>query len=122
MPDKHSKKGEHKMFTNKYSRKQQTSQSQQQYIEPFDEADTAPEAAKPAGNGYMAELDQWLDEAVFEPIERAIENEDSKELHIAFSEAKQHIKRKVLASYHNGLKAKTPTNQKTYGQQTRRRN
>jgi hypothetical protein len=108
------------MFTNKYSRTKQS--NRQQYIEPFDEADTAPGAAKPAGNGFMAELDQWLDEAVFEPIERAIASEDSKELHIAFSESKQHIKRKVLASYHNGLKAKTPTNQKNYGQQTYRRN
>ena len=109
------------MFTNKYSRKQQS--NRQQYIEPFEEEDTAPEAAKPAANGYMAELDQWLDEAVFEPIERAIANEDSKELHVAFNESKQHIKRKVLASYHNGLKAKTPTsNPKTYEHKSYRRN
>ena len=75
-------------------------------------------------SGYMAELEAWLDEAVFEPIERAIANEDSKELHLAFSESKQLIKRKVLASYHNGLKAKTPiiNNPKNYGQQTHRRN
>ncbi len=79
-------------------------------------------ASTGAQTGYMAELEAWLDEAVFEPIECAIESEDSKELHIAFDESKQHIKRKVLASYHNGLKAKTPTNQKNYGQQTYRRN
>ncbi len=79
-------------------------------------------ASTGAQSGYMAELEAWLDEAVFEPIERAIEDEDSKKLHIAFSEAKQLLKRKVLASYHNGLKAKTPTNQKTYGQPTHRRN
>jgi len=109
------------MFTSKTSRTKQS--NRQPYIEPFDEADTAPEAAKPAANGYMAELDQWLDEAVFEPIERAIEDEDSKELHIAFSDAKQLIKRKVLASYHNGLKAKTPTsNPKTYEHKSYRRN
>ncbi len=63
--------------------------------------------------GYMAELDKWLDENVYEPIERAIESGDTKELHLAFTESKLQIKRKVLASYHNGLKAKTPTNQKT---------
>ncbi len=88
-----------------------------------------PETAQPretistaSHTGYMAELEQWLDEAVFEPIERAIETGDTKELHLAFTESKQLLKRKVLASYHNGLKAKTPTNPKTYGQQTYRRN
>jgi len=60
---------------------------------------------------------------VFEPIERAIEDEDSKELHLAFAEAKQLIKRKVLASYRNGLKAKTPTsNQNPYEHKSYRRN
>lgn len=80
--------------------------------------------AEKVGNatGYMAELEAWLDEFVFEPIEYAIENGDVKELHIAFAEAKRHIKRKALASYHNGLKAKQPANQKSYGQQTYRRN
>ena len=86
--------------------------------------ETAQETASTgAQTGYMAELEAWLDEAVFEPIERAIEDEDSKELHIAFAEAKQLLKRKVLASYHNGLKAKLPTsNQKSYEQKTYRRN
>lgn len=52
--------------------------------------------------GYMAELDAWLDEAVYEPIVNAITAEDSKELMVAFSETKQLIKQKVLDSYHNG--------------------
>jgi hypothetical protein len=98
------------MFTNKYSRPEQPSRSRtssSKYIEPFAEPDTAPGEATQNGRGFMAELDQWLDEMVFEPIEQAISDEDSKELHIAFVESKQHIKRKVLASYHNGLKAKS---------------
>lgn len=108
MLDKHSRKGEHTMFPRK----------------------NQPETAQPtissasSHTGYMAELEQWLDEAVFEPIEGAIETGDVKELHLVFTESKQLLKRKVLASYHNGLKAK-PTitsNPKTYGQQTRRRN
>ena len=114
------------MFTNKSSRTGQP--NRQQYIQPFAEADTDENGTRAASTGaqtggYMAELEQWLDEAVFEPIERAIEDEDSKELHLAFTEAKQLLKRKVLASYHNGLKAKLPTsNQKPYGKQTYRRN
>jgi hypothetical protein len=119
---KHSRKGEQNMFTNKHSRREQTSQSRSQYIEPFDEADTAPEAVKSAGTGYMAELEEWLDFTIFEPLENAIASGDTKVLHLAFNESKQLLKRKVLASYHNGLKAKTPTNQKNYGQQTHRRN
>ncbi len=74
-------------------------------------------------SGYMAELEEWLDFIIFEPIESAIEAGDAKELHICFAEAKQLLKRKVLASYHNGLKAKAPTiNQKNNGQSTYRRN
>ena len=117
------------MFTNKTSRREQQGNNRQQYIEPFDEEDTdngGTKSTHSAGgsSGYMAELEAWLDEAVFEPIERAIANEDSKELHLAFSESKQLIKRKVLASYHNGLKAKSPVinHQKNNGQQTYRRN
>jgi hypothetical protein len=110
------------MFTNKTSRRERESQCQQEYIKPFEEADTAPERSKSASTGFMAELEAWLDEFVFEPIEAAISSEDTKELHIAFSEAKQHIKRKVLQSYHNGLKAKQPTNQKNYGRSNFRRN
>ncbi len=113
------------MFTSKTSRREQPSHDRHEYIEPFEEADTDQNVTRAAstGKGFMAELEEWLDEAVFEPIERAIEDEDSKELHIAFSDAKQLIKRKVLASYHNGLKAKTPTsNQKPYEHKTYRRN
>ncbi len=116
------------MFTNKTSRREQPINNRQQYIEPFDEDNTDEGGTKSTrsggGNGYMAELEAWLDEAVFEPIERAIANEDIKELHLAFSESKQLIKRKVLASYHNGLKAKSPVinHQKNNGQQTYRRN
>ena len=117
------------MFTNKTSRREQPINNRQQYVEPFEEDDADQSSTKPTrstnGNsGYMAELEAWLDEAVFEPIERAIANEDSKELHIAFSESKQLIKRKVLASYHNGLKAKSPVinHLKNNGQQTYRRN
>ena len=117
------------MFTNKTSRREPQGNSRQQYIEPFEEEDTdngGTNSARSGGgnNGYMAELEAWLDEAVFEPIERAIVNEDSKELHLAFTESKQLIKRKVLASYHNGLKAKSPVinHPKNNGQQTYRRN
>jgi len=116
-----------KMFTNKTSRREQQGDSRNKYIEPFDEDDTdegGTKSTRSGGNGYMAELEAWLDEAVFEPIERAIANEDSKELHLVFSESKQLIKRKVLASYHNGLKAKSPVinHPKNNGQQTYRRN
>ncbi len=109
------------MFTNKTSRNTRTSENRQQYIEPFEEEDTDQNGKKTASSGYMAELDEWLEEVVFEPIERAIANEDSKELHIAFNESKQHIKRKVLQSYHNGLKTNQTRNQKNYGHQTYRR-
>ena len=52
--------------------------------------ETAHQAASTGSHtGYMAELEQWLDEAVFEPIERAIETGDVKELHLAFIESKQ---------------------------------
>ena len=84
--------------------------------------ETAQKTAKTGNStGYMAELDKWLDEAIFEPIEAAIAKGDAKELHLAFSEGKQLLKRKVLASYHNGLKAKT-SNSQTDGQSTYRRN
>jgi hypothetical protein len=66
--------------------------------------ETAPrEAASSTGaqTGYMAELEKRLDFTIFEPIERAISDGDAKELHIAFAEGKQLLKRKVLASYHN---------------------
>ncbi len=76
-----------------------------------------------SNTGFMAELEEWLDFTIFEPIENAIATGDAKELHIAFSECKQLLKRKVLASYHNGLKAKAPTiNPKSNGQPTYRRN
>jgi hypothetical protein len=86
--------------------------------------ETAPREPASTGDntGYMAELDQWLDEFVFEPIERSIASEDLKELHIAFNEAKHHVKRRVLQSYHNGLKTKQIRNQKNYEQRTYRRN
>ena len=32
------------------------------------------------GAGYMAELEKWLEEAIFEPIEEAINSGDAKEL------------------------------------------
>ena len=104
------------MFTKKTSRKDQTGSLD----DIFEADDTKPESR--SSNGYMAELEAWLDEAVFEPIERAISDEDSKELHIAFNEAKQHIKRKVLQSYHNGLKTNQTRNQKSYVRPTYRRN
>ena len=112
------------MFTNKTNRQKRDSENRQQYYPVFEDEEAAPEANKQAstGGGYMAELDAWLDENVFEPIESAIVSEDTKELHIAFAESKQQIKRKVLASYHNGLKAKSPIKQKNYERQTYRRN
>ena len=70
--------------------------------------ETAPkQSATGANTGYMAELEAWLDSAIFEPITSAIATQDAKELHIAVTEAKQLLKRKVLASYHNGLKAQS---------------
>lgn len=83
-----------------------------------------PETAQLAGTGkgFMTELDEWFDFVIFEPIENAINSNDTKELHIAFTECKQLLKRKVLASYHNGLKAKQTSNPQNYGPQTRRRN
>lgn len=75
-----------------------------QDINPKDE--TAQRDRLQARSGYMAELEAWLDKDVYEPIKAAIAARDSKELHIAFNEATVQIKRKVLASYHNGLKAR----------------
>ncbi len=72
--------------------------------------------------GYMAELEEWLDFTIFEPTENAIASGDTKDLHLTFSECKQLLKRKVLASYHNGLKAKQISNPKNNGQPTYRRN
>ena len=79
-------------------------------IQPFDEADTDESSRRslpPQRSGYMAELEQWIDEALFEPIRSAIAEEDAKGLSIAFNEATGQIKRRVLASYHNGLKARS---------------
>lgn len=83
---------------------------------------TASQTARNAtGGNYMAELDSWLETAIFEPIQDAITSRDAKELHVLITECKQLIKRRVIASYHNGLKAKT-SNPNKYGQQTYRRN
>jgi hypothetical protein len=79
-------------------------------------------ASSGSQSGYMAELEEWLDFTIFEPIERAIATGDTKELHIAFSESKQLLKRKVLASYHNGLKAKPSSNYKSDERPSYRRN
>lgn len=85
-----------------------------------------PQQREPAGtgkqSGYMAELDQWLDFTIFEPLENAIATGDTKELYLAFAECKQLLKRKVLASYHNGLQAKQISNPKNNERSTRRRN
>ena len=94
-------------------------------IEPFEEADTAAEngtrsyGQQPADTrvnagertGYMAELETWIEEAVFNPIREGIANQDAKAVLIAFSEGTGLIKRKVLASYHNGLKARSNARQ-----------
>jgi hypothetical protein len=80
------------------------------------------EASTGSSTGYMAELEEWLDFTIFEPIENAIASGDTKVLHLAFNESKQLLKRKVLASYHNGLKAKQTSNPKNNGQPTYRRN
>ena len=75
--------------------------------------ETTPQPASTgAPTGYMAELEEWLDFTIFEPIENAIASGDTKVLHLAFNESKQLLKRKVLASYHNGLKAKQTSNPK----------
>ncbi len=97
-----------------------TPRRQQQY-----QKDTAqPSEPASTGNksGYMAELEEWLDFTIFEPLENAIASGDTKVLHLAFNESKQLLKRKVLASYHNGLKAKQISNPNHNGQQTHRRN
>lgn len=75
--------------------------------EPFENQDDAAGSRRKQQRGYMAELEDWLNRHVFEPIEQAITDEDSKELQIAFNEGKRQIKQKVLDSYHNGLKAKS---------------
>ena len=83
---------------------------------------TATQRAKNATTGsYMAELDSWLEEAIFEPIQDAITSGDAKELHTLIVECKQLIKRRVIASYHNGLRAKT-SNPQNNGQPNYRRN
>ncbi len=97
----------------------------QQHHQP--EKETAPrEIASSTGSstGYMAELEEWLDFTIFEPIENAIATGDTKELHLTFSECRQLLKRKVLASYHNGLKAKqsSSSNYKSDERPTYRRN
>ncbi len=56
--------------------------------------------------GYMAELDQWLDFTIFEPVKNAAVSRDAKELHICVAECKKLIKNKMLESYRNGLTAK----------------
>ena len=78
-------------------------------IQPFEDAGTR----QPQRSGYMAELEEWLEEIVFEPIKGAIARQDSKELQIAFNEATAQIKRRVLASYHNGLKGQGHARQST---------
>jgi hypothetical protein len=108
MPHKAFTKGEHTMFTPR--RQQHQPETAQQ------------PASTGAQTGYMAELEEWLDFTIFEPIENAIATGDTKELHLTFSECKQLLKRKVLASYHNGLKAKQTSNPKNNGQPTYRRN
>ena len=75
-------------------------------IEPFAEVDTGLDRQQQPRSGYMVELEAWLDESVFLPIREAVAAQDSKELHLAFNEATVQIKRRVLASYHNGLKAR----------------
>jgi hypothetical protein len=71
-------------------------------------------ASTGANTGYMAELDQWLDFTIFEPIQNAIATGDAKELHVCIAECKQLLKRKVLASYHNGLKAQSANKPKPF--------
>ncbi len=93
-----------------------TRRNQPETAQPKDAASTG------SNTGYMAELEGWLDLTIFESIENAVATGDTKELHLTFTECKQLLKRKVLASYHNGLKAKIPTNQKNNGQPTHRRN
>ncbi len=102
------------MFTKNQTRGRQGAPSEYhedfvEIVDPFDEENTQP--AENAGRtrelGYMAELEKWLEDTVFEPITEAIAAEDNKELQIAFNEGKQLIKQKVLDSFHNGLKART---------------
>lgn len=50
-------------------------------IQPFEEADTD----RQQRSGYMAELEAWLEKAVFPPIREAIASGDSKDLHLAFN-------------------------------------
>jgi hypothetical protein len=98
------------MFTRQYNRPQQRHQRYERR-KPFNQPETSSASQEAqAQSGYMAQLEAWLDEAVFEPIERAIIANDTKELHLAFAETKRQLKRKVLESYHNGMKAKTEGN------------
>ena len=107
------------MFTKQHVKSGQNSRRDKYHddfvevIQPFDEADT--DATSPdrqqQRTGYMAELETWIEDVVFSPIREGIADQDAKAVLIAFSEGTGLIKRKVLASYHNGLKARSNARQ-----------
>ena len=71
----------------------------------------------------MAELEAWIEAEVFASIKEAVAGRDAKELNIAFAGAVKAIKKKVLESYHNGLKAKSAdSNRQNNARSTFRRN
>ena len=119
------------MFTKQHVKSGQNSRRDKYHddfvevIQPFEEADTTAEngtrsyGQQPVdtrGNageraGFMAELETWIEDVVFSPIREGIADQDAKAVLIAFSEGTGLIKRKVLASYHNGLKARANARQ-----------
>ena len=57
-------------------------------------------------NGFMAELDRWVEQNVIDPLGRALaEEESAEELGQSVSRIKREIRERVLDSYRNGQQA-----------------
>lgn len=69
---------------------------------------------KPAPTNYMGQLDQWVDEAVIQPLfavwqgQRETEHDEIsyKGVELTTYGVRRAIREKVLESYHNGQKAR----------------
>jgi hypothetical protein len=64
-------------------------------------------------NGYMAQVETWLQTEVFPPITRANADGDAQGIENAYARATKLIKDKMLESYRNGLNAKQTSKFKT---------
>ena len=53
------------------------------------------------GNGYMAELDQWVEQEIITPLVGVCEEHGPE----VFERVKKVVREKVLESYRNGQKA-----------------